>query len=40
VRVGVCFACQVVPDVPRAPHDLPVDLVVTDRAVYRTGARA
>lgn len=40
VRIGVCFACQVVPDVPCDPHDLPVDLVVTDRAVYRTGARA
>lgn len=39
LRVGVCFACQVVPDVPRDPHDLPVDLVVTDRAVYRTGSR-
>ena len=39
VRVGVCFACQVVPDVPREDHDLPVDLVVTERAVYRTDAR-
>jgi 5-formyltetrahydrofolate cyclo-ligase len=40
VRIGVCFACQVVPRVPRDHHDLPVDLVVTDRAVYRTHARA
>lgn len=40
VRVGACFSCQVVPDVPRAEHDQPVDIVVTDRAVYRTRARA
>jgi 5-formyltetrahydrofolate cyclo-ligase len=38
-RVGVCFACQVVPAVPREPHDQLVDLVVTDRATYRTHAR-
>lgn len=35
VRVGVCFACQMVPRVPRAPHDEAVDLVVTEHAVYR-----
>lgn len=35
VRVGVCFACQMVPCVPRAPHDEAVDLVVTEHAVYR-----
>jgi 5-formyltetrahydrofolate cyclo-ligase len=35
VRVGVCFACQVVPRVPRAAHDEAVDLVVTEHALYR-----
>jgi len=40
VRIGVCFSCQVVPRVPRDEHDAVVDLVVTERAVYRTGARA
>lgn len=39
LRVGVAFACQVVPSVPRAPHDLGVDLVVTERSVHRGGAR-
>jgi 5-formyltetrahydrofolate cyclo-ligase len=39
LRIGVGFACQLVPRVPRAPHDEVVDLVVTDRAVYRTRAR-
>lgn len=38
-RIGVCFACQMVPDVPRASHDAPVDVVITERATYRTGAR-
>lgn len=35
VRIGVCFACQVVPSVPREAHDEAVDLVVTERATYR-----
>lgn len=35
VRIGVCFGCQVVPRVPRADHDEPVDLIVTDQATYR-----
>jgi 5-formyltetrahydrofolate cyclo-ligase len=39
LRVGVCFACQVVPKVPREPHDEPVDLVITERARYITEAR-
>ena len=39
LRVGVCFACQVVPRVPLDVHDEPVDLVVTERARYRTEAR-
>lgn len=39
LRVGVCFACQVVPRVPRASHDAPVDVVVTETAVHRPGGR-
>ncbi|MEX1163987.1 MAG: 5-formyltetrahydrofolate cyclo-ligase [Nitriliruptor sp.] len=39
VRIGVCFACQLVPRVPREAHDAAVDTVVTDRATYRTRAR-
>ena len=40
VRIGVAFACQIVPAVIREPHDEPVDLVVTERAAHRTGARS
>lgn len=39
LRVGACFSAQVVPRVPRAEHDEPVDLVITERARYRTHAR-
>jgi 5-formyltetrahydrofolate cyclo-ligase len=35
VRIGVCFACQMVPRVPRADHDEAVHLVVTEHALYR-----
>jgi 5-formyltetrahydrofolate cyclo-ligase len=35
VRFGVAFSCQLVPAVPRAAHDQPVDVVVTDRATHR-----
>lgn len=38
-RIGFCFSCQVVPFVPADAHDEPVDVVVTERAVYRTHAR-
>jgi 5-formyltetrahydrofolate cyclo-ligase len=39
VRIGLAFSCQVVPRVPREDHDEVVDIVVTDHAVHRTGAR-
>lgn len=35
LRIGIAFACQVVPTVPRAAHDVNVDLVVTERTVQR-----
>lgn len=36
VRTGLCFACQVVPVVPVSDHDVAMDVVVTEDAVYRT----
>jgi 5-formyltetrahydrofolate cyclo-ligase len=35
VTIGVCFACQVVPQVPREDHDRDVDIVVTEAGVHR-----
>lgn len=35
VSIGVAFACQIVPNVPRAAHDAMVDLVVTERSLQR-----
>jgi 5-formyltetrahydrofolate cyclo-ligase len=40
VRIGVGFACQLVPNVPRERHDEGLDLVVTDRAVHRAPSRS
>ncbi len=31
--IGVCFDCQLVPDVPMEAHDQPVDIVVTSRGI-------
>ncbi|MCB9754988.1 MAG: 5-formyltetrahydrofolate cyclo-ligase [Myxococcales bacterium] len=38
--VGVCFSEQVVPRLPRAVHDIPMTVVVTDRAEHRPGRGA
>jgi len=35
VRCGAAFACQVLEEVPHAPHDLPVDLLVTECGTLR-----
>jgi 5-formyltetrahydrofolate cyclo-ligase len=36
-KAGVCFAAQIVERVPRGGHDVPVDIVVTERGVLRCG---
>jgi 5-formyltetrahydrofolate cyclo-ligase len=35
MRIGVAFACQLVPQVPHDPHDASIDVLVTERSVYR-----
>lgn len=35
LRIGFCFACQVVGRVPGGEHDQPVDVIVTEIAVLR-----
>lgn len=32
--VGLAFECQMVPEIPQDEHDMSVDFVVTERAVY------
>lgn len=39
LRVGVCYAVQYLDEVPVAAHDVPVDLVVTERFVIDTRPR-
>lgn len=36
-KIGLAFAEQIVPEVPAEPHDVPMDVVVTDREVIRPG---
>ncbi len=38
VRIGVAFACQLVPRIPLEPHDEPVHLVVTEHNVHRAAS--
>lgn len=37
-RVALAFELQLVDDVPRLPHDLPVTVIVTEQRVLRPGA--
>ncbi len=33
--VAVAFECQLFPHVPMGPHDVPIDKLITEKAVYR-----
>ena len=35
LKIGWCFDEQLVEGLPREPHDVPMDLVVTDRRTVR-----
>lgn len=39
LRIGTCFAVQVTEDIPREPHDQPVDVLVTETTVIRPRQR-
>lgn len=39
LRVGLAFESQIVPHVPTESHDIPMSLVVTEQATYRSGQR-
>lgn len=32
-RIGLAFSCQVVDQIPSLPHDVPMDLVITEQEV-------
>ena len=36
-KIGLGFECQIIPRVPTEPHDVPLDTVVTEAAVYSSG---
>ena len=35
IKIAIAYEWQIVPSVPAGPGDVPVDLIVTDRAVHR-----
>jgi 5-formyltetrahydrofolate cyclo-ligase len=37
LRVALAFDCQIFPTLPTAPHDVPMHVIVTERAIYRVG---
>ena len=37
-KIGLAFACQIIPAFEHGPHDVPVDSVVTENDVYRDRA--
>jgi len=36
VKIGLAFECQLVPEIPIEHHDIPMDYLVTETAVYNT----
>jgi len=39
LRIGLAFESQMVANVPTEPHDVPMDWVITEQAVYHGGQR-
>jgi 5-formyltetrahydrofolate cyclo-ligase len=37
VRCGVCFSCQLVPDLPAEPHDVSMSWMLSEEGVFATG---
>ena len=33
IKIGICFSCQIVDDLPMEPHDLKVDYLLTERGL-------
>lgn len=36
VRIGICYGFQLLSEVPREPHDLAADWVLTEEGIYRS----
>jgi 5-formyltetrahydrofolate cyclo-ligase len=36
-RIALAFECQIFPTLPTAQHDVPMHVIVTERAIYRVG---
>ena len=40
LKIGLAFACQLVPALPHEGHDISVDLIVTEEEIIETGSHA
>ena len=40
MRVALAYEIQLVPEVPKEPHDKPVDVIVTETRIIRTNGEA
>ena len=38
-RLGICFSCQLVPEIPVTEHDVGMQLIVTENTVIRAGGK-
>jgi 5-formyltetrahydrofolate cyclo-ligase len=38
--IALAFECQLFPEIPTAPHDIFMDLIITERAIYHGKGRA
>ncbi len=37
VKIGLCYGFQLVDKVPKEQHDIPVDIIVTEKRILKTG---
>lgn len=37
VKIGLCYEFQLYDNIPTEPHDVPMDLIITEEKIWRTG---
>ena len=39
LKAGLCFSAQITEELPREPHDVPMDALITENQIYRFGRK-